>query len=158
MHLHAHAESLQYSLQYSQVRGPMGCMLFLQRSLGGKRKSTVDCIAKTWPVWGAWLKIWLFGKYLKIGHRCPMFGSVCSGMSGNGRTRVTVPSDTGMILSQIMMEAAHCMTPPPSTGLTEDVRPHIPSTAIMVSSFLFVKKGMDSLCLQRWIGNVYFGS
>lgn len=99
-----------------------------------------------------------------MNHRCPFFGSVCSAMRGNGQTKVTVPSDIGRILSQIKMETVHCMTPSRRPGLTEDVYTFFPSSAIKVSSmygicFLFVKKGMNYLGLQRWIGNIgYFGS
>lgn len=92
---------------------------------------------------------------MNMWHRRPCSGTVCSEMSGNGRTRVTVPSDTGLGLSQMRMESVHCMGFLSRGGGTEVVLGQSPSTAIRVSiSYLLQSHPiMYSICFRLvWKG------
>ncbi len=118
-------------MQYSQLRGKEGMLLFSKRGRGGKLRSTVDWITQTWPVWGANQKIRPYSK--KLVNRWAFSGSGCSEISGNGQTGGAVPSEPGMTLSQIVMESVDCIIHTVGSGLTEVVLPHDPSAAMMVS-------------------------
>lgn len=67
-------------------------------------------------------------------HRRPLFGSVCSEMTGNGPTRATALSDIGILLNRIMMDTVYCTSPMETPCGTEVVGFQMPSSATMVRS------------------------